>query len=131
MIDFSFSLSRITKTKYMIVVALMAVLLGSCSQKQDFVDEMQTAKAASLKSLTLVAGGTTDNTALLQSMIDNRNTKPLNATGTYLTSQLTVHSYDTIIMQNGLTLLLNPAVTQQPILYLPSGTHDVFIQGGT
>ncbi len=131
MMNFSLSLSLITKTKHMIVVALMAALLGSCSQKQDFADDMQTAKAAALKSLTLVAGGTTDNTSLLQSLIDNKNTKPISVTGTYLTSQLTVHSYDTIIMQSGFTMLLNPSVTKQAVLYLPSGTHDVFIQGGT
>ncbi len=131
MMNFSLSLSQITKTKHMIVIALMAAFFGSCSQKQDFVDDMRKAKTIKFKSLTLVPDGTTDNTAMLQSLIDNNNTKPLNASGTYLTGQLTVHSYDTIIMQSGFSMLLNPSVTKQAVLYLPSGTHDVFIQGGT
>ncbi|MDQ2753333.1 MAG: hypothetical protein M3R72_09965 [Bacteroidota bacterium] len=115
----------------MIFVALIAAMFSSCSQKQDFVDDMRKAKMTKFKSLILAPDGTTDNTSMLQSLIDNKNTNPLNATGVYLTSQLTVHSYDTIIMQSGLTMLLNPSVTKQAVLYLPSGTHDVYIQSGT
>ncbi len=127
---------KIVKATFMIVPVLIGLLLTSCSQKQDFYDDnsqLLTAQATQNKahnSLGLIPGGTTDNTSLLQSLIDGKSTNPLVATGTYLTGQLTVHSYDTIIMTGSFRMLLNPVATLQALLYFPSGTHDVLIQGG-
>ena len=115
-------------------ISLVCFFFTSCSQKQDFfednADNMQV--LTSLQQIkNLAAGGIVDNTLMLQSLINNKNTNPLAAKGVYLTSQLTVHSYDTIVMQSGCKLLLNPAATMQSIFYFPAGTHDVYIEGGT
>ena len=126
----------VSKMKSMAILVFASFFVVSCSQKQDFMDDnpqLLTEKTSSKKagnSLGLVSGGIVDNTSLLQSLIDTKATNPLSATGTYLTGQLTVHSYDTIVMQGGFRMLLNPAVTQKPVLYFPSGTHDVYIKGG-
>ena len=112
-----------------------SLIFVSCSQKQDFIDDnaqliSDKASAKAGNSLGLISGGEVDNTSLLQSLIDTKATNPISATGTYLTGQLTVHSYDTIVMKGGFRMLLNPLVTQNPVLYFPSGTHDVYIKGG-
>ena len=131
-----FTKNSVSKTKHMIIPALMSLLLISCSQKQDFMDDnaqLLADKNSTLKAknnLGLIPGGIIDNTSLLQSLIDSKSTNPLAASGTYLTSQLTVHSYDTIIMHGGFHMLLNPIVSMQSLLYFPSGTHDVYIKGG-
>ncbi len=124
------------KTKGMAFLVFAYLFFVSCSQKQDFIEgnpqlfSDKTGKTKAGNSLGLVPGGIIDNTLLLQSLIDSKATNPISATGTYLTSQLTVHSYDTIVMHGGFRMLLNPLVTQKPVLYFPAGTHDVFIKGG-
>ena len=117
----------------LMILAATTISLFSCSKKQDFeaaYNNKTTQAIAAAQATTLVPGGLIDNTILLQSLIDNENTDPIDATGTYLTSQLVVHSYDTIIMDADFRLLLNPLVSMQSIFYLPSGTHDVYIKGG-
>ena len=121
------------KLKYAASLLLWCAVVTSCSQKQDFINDnaaniQQLRAATSLQNLA--AGGVVDNTSSLQSLIDGKSTNPIRAKGTFLTRQLTVHSYDTLVMQPGFKLLLNPTVTMQPVLYLPAGTHDVYIEGG-
>ncbi len=125
----------VSKLKQMIIPAILYVLFASCTKQDVREDNAQLLvanadKVKAANSLGLVSGGLVDNTATLQSLINSKSANPLSATGTYLTSQLTVHSYDTIVMQGGFRMLLNPSVTQQPLIYFPSGTHDVYIKGG-
>ncbi len=115
----------------MMIPALLCVVVAACSSKQDLVNDNQNLVSNNAKIDGLVGNGLTDNTSMLQDMIDNGNTKLSKAKGIYMTSQLTLHSYDTIILnKDKLTLLLNPLANMQPIFYLPSGTHDVYIEGG-
>jgi len=124
------NLNPISKMKPMIITALACILFTACSSKQDFYEDNQNLfKTPGAKRR--IGGGLVDNTEELQAYIDNHITKGTKLKGTYLTSQLTIHSYDTILLpSNTATFLLNPAVTNQAIFYLPSGTHDVYIEGG-
>src|SRR3954453_19701488 len=120
------------KNKLVIISAVIG-LLTACNKKQDLdaLFENKTTKSSAMAQATgLIPGGLIDNTLMLQSFLDENNRNILNIEGTYLTSQLTVHSYDTIIMGSDFKLQLNPLVTMQPILYFPAGTHDVYIKGG-
>lgn len=122
-----------SKSYQLVFILLVCFFFASCSQKQDFFkdNEANIAALTSLKQINnLTSGGQVDNTTDLQSLIDSKRTNPIAIKGIYLTSQLTVHSYDTIIMQSGFKLLLNPSVTMQSIFYFPAGTHDVYIEGG-
>ncbi len=116
--------------KQMTLLLFAYLLFISCSTRQEFIEDTQEMFSATAKTQGLISGGLTDNTQMLQSLIDSKNANPITVKGTYLTSRLTVHSYDTIVMKGGFRMLLSPVVTMQPVLYLPAGTHDVYIQGG-
>jgi hypothetical protein len=120
------------KNKLVIISAIIS-LLTSCNKKQDLnaIYENKTTKSsATAQATSLIPGGLVDNTLMLQALLDDNNRTTFQQEGTYLTSQLTVHSYDTIIMGSNFKLLLDPLVTMQPVLYFPAGTHDVYIKGG-
>ncbi len=123
--------NHLFKARHMILILLISLFFTFCNKQDICNDNNKQLLSATEKKKRSISGALIDNTSILQSLINNKSANPITLSGTYLTSQLTVHSNDTIIMQSGFKMLLNPAVTMQPILYFPSGTHDVYIQGGT
>ena len=119
----------VSKTKHMILLFLIYFSF-TCCNKQDVYSDTKQPFSDTERKRHSISGSLIDNTVTLQSMIDSKSTNPLAFRSTYLTGQLTVHSYDTIIMQGTFKMILNPAVTMQSLLYFPAGTHDVYIEGG-
>jgi len=117
----------------LLIIAISIALFASCNKKQDIetlYEAKTTQSVAAAKASGLIPGGIVDNTVMLQALLNEDNGHTFEAAGSYLTSQLTVHSYDTIIMSPDFKLLLNPLITMQSVLYFPAGTHDVYIKGG-